>query len=347
MEENPGTDAGLPDGICINCKTRPATENAPNKLCPECREGFIKHPIPKWLFGFLAGIAVLMLISLYNMPGFVKTAIYMHRAQKALEGHYYKTALNESDKVLARYPRNIQANAIRMVASSYNLDVLRLTQASAALEGISIEDKGLYQDMTDAMARVNQYFPNDTIVYQRVSNFKADSAAVLKSFMNVISMKNELELCSKYILADKFYDIKAYHISDSLLQVILGVNREHIPALHLLAALKRNEEKYDEALGICDRLLAINHQDASALSQKARIEIKRHDDAMAGKYLAEAAEVDSTDLSVLETKAILQHLSGKSAESRQTLDKIKAADTEDGEIYKRTYKVLYNIEKYR
>jgi len=69
--------------LCINCGKCEADEKYPNKLCTDCRDSFIKFPIPLWIKIFAAAVGAVVLISMVTLPKSLSTSIHHKRGMNA------------------------------------------------------------------------------------------------------------------------------------------------------------------------------------------------------------------------------------------------------------------------
>src|SRR5262245_25927138 len=102
---------------CVNCGNPAILNQYPTKLCSECREKFIKYPIPKWIWAFAGGIALVVLIALFNLPHALGTGIAFAKGKKAEKDHRYLLAQQEFEKVVQKEPGYIEGQAHLMIAA--------------------------------------------------------------------------------------------------------------------------------------------------------------------------------------------------------------------------------------
>src|ERR1700733_11280666 len=85
---------------CANCGNPAILKEYPSKLCSECRDKFIRFPVPKWLWIFAAALGVILLFSLFTLPKNISTGIALEKGKKAEKQHSYLTAQKEFEKVV-------------------------------------------------------------------------------------------------------------------------------------------------------------------------------------------------------------------------------------------------------
>ncbi len=348
MEDN--DRALLPDdpNVCVNCRIEPALDGYLSKLCSTCRERFIRYPIPKWIYGFGAGVLVIMLFSMAQLPRYMGAAADFARAESAIESHNYVTAQREIEKVLRKLPSFKLAKAYMLIACCYNKELEKAGGIYAELEHQTLDDDVVGRINT-AVAFLSDMVPQDTTFSDRLMAAKKDSVPGLRKLFHELDTayandKNVLQ----YLVADAVYDMKDYVACKAMLDTILSREPDYYLALSLLAPVHRNLGKYDEAIADCNKLLEINHEDVGTISQMSRIELKRKHDKEAASYAERAYAIDSKDISAMEAMAMVAWFAGKKQECEQMLARIKNEEA-DSEliVYNRVLRVVNGTESYR
>src|SRR5438876_7536287 len=104
MEETQLTPQTEQQQGCANCGNPAVLNEYPTKLCTECREQFIRYPVPKWLWLFAGAIGVIVLFSLFTLPRSISVGVALEKGKKAERQHRYVTAQKEFEKVLEKVP---------------------------------------------------------------------------------------------------------------------------------------------------------------------------------------------------------------------------------------------------
>jgi tetratricopeptide (TPR) repeat protein len=353
MEENPESEKtanpALNEKLCINCQTNKFEPEYPTKLCYDCRNKFINFPIPKWILAFAAGIILVMVFGFIRMPKYFETAIHLSRAEKAMDEKKYFTAKKELLEVISFFPDNIEANGRLLITCSRTLEMDKVLYAFNKISDKNIEDKDLFAEIETVMREVETFFPRDSIMPKRIA-LLPDSAEALFNFYNTLEREHAQDLFIGTVsLADRLYEMKEYGKAEELSLKILQVSSSYYPALSLMSAIYRNNGKYEEGIKVCDQMLAMNAEDIGAISQKARIELKRKNDAKAAEYTQQAMAVDPENTSALEAKAMVEFFGNNKQESLKTLELIKRIEMKDGDhrISLRLGEIINGKEIYR
>lgn len=323
MEEQPNdTSLEIQDDVinpilCVHCKNNLFEAGFPTKLCLECREHFVKYPIPKWIWLFAGGILLMMVIGMIRMPKYISAAYHLSRAEKAIERHAYYTAQKELLLVIENTPENVVANGNLLIAAAHNHNYMLAGFAFQKIAGKKLDDNELYASVQSAMQLVEENYPSDTTVYGKIAVAK-DSVDDLKQIYNFLVAKNNLDqyVVGVYV-ADKLYEKELYKDAEQILEHVLKNEPDFYPAIGLMIAVKRNLGQYDQANAFCDQLLTQNCEDVIAYTQKARVEIKRKDDVKAAEYAAKAMEIDPTSLYAMEAQAMVDHYANRKVESKK------------------------------
>lgn len=324
------TEKPIDERLCINCQKNRFELNYPTKLCIDCREQFINFPIPKWIWGFAIGILIVMIMGLLRMPPYLKTAMYLSKAEKAMDNKQYLTAQRELMNALSQFPENVEVNGKLIIASAKNLEFNRMWFAYNNILNKTIEDKELVFEIEGALQHVQTYFPLDTLINTRLNQLK-DTAFILVNFYDTLKIEHNQDLLmAGASIANRLYDINEFGKAIAILKDILSKDPNYYPALSLLSACYRNTGNYDDGIKACDQMLNINKEDLGAISQKARIELKRKNDAKAAEYAKEAMTIDPENISALEAKAMVEFFSNKKSDCLKTFAIIQKKESETG-----------------
>lgn len=347
MQENHSVEGAseshFNESLCANCQINVYEPGYAINLCSDCRKSLIKYPIPKWIKFFALGILAVMVISLLRTQQYISAAVHLGKAENAIDQKHFITAQRELSLVLNKFPKDFNANAYMMVASAYNFDFEAYQIAFDKIADIKTEDENLLRKVNAASEYIAQSFPKDTLMYKR-------TVAVAKDKEKLLAMVDSTdEIVLKTHIANFLFETKDYDRVDDIVNKVLAVDPNFYQALSLKTAVKRNTAKYDEALALCDRLLAFNAEDIYVLSQKARIELKRKHDREAAVFASKALSLDPDNDSAIEATAMVDYFAGRKKESLASLAKIKAHETHSGDstISKRLSPIILGSEIYR
>ncbi len=338
------------ESLCVNCKTNKFEEGHVINLCIDCRTALIHYPIPKWIRIFAIGLLAVILISLFRTQEYISAAIHLGRAEKAMEARHFATAQKEINKVLLKFPKDVVANADMIIAGSYNFDFESARQAYFNIEHKSIEDEALLAQINTSMDYIGQNFPKDTVTLQKINLASTDKTQLFKLYQHIDSTSaNNEDLILKVHVANCLFELKEYESASDMMRNVLTSDSNFYSALSLMSAIKRNTGKYEEALNFCAKMLNLNKEDIYAISQQARIELKRRNDKDAAKYASEAMKINADNDSALEAKAMVDYFAGRKKESLAGLAAIKRHESSTGDqtISKRLTQIINGSEIYR
>jgi tetratricopeptide (TPR) repeat protein len=348
-EENNSDYQPVAQPCCANCGRNAYGEKFHNNICPECRASFIKYPIPKWIWAFAAGILIVMGIGFTRMQEFFSHAIHLARAEKAMDEHKYVTARRELELVLAKFPDRLELNADMMIASAYNHDLQRMGKAYDKISDSEFKDQELLEKVQTAMDYVMMMTDMDTLLTPRIESIGKASVPELDRFVAELDTTDYRNKDIVYaIIANGFYELDMYSRCEALLNKILERQPDFYSASVLMMAVKRSTGRYDEAINIGKSLLNRNQEDVVALSQLAKIELKRSNDSKAAEWAAKAMKIERTTAS-MEAQAMVDFYSGDKSESQHLLADIQKQEIAEGDstISVRLKKLFSGKQKFR
>lgn len=329
--------------VCVACGNPEIVEGYPNKLCTNCRDRFIKYPIPTWVKLFGAGIAVIMLISFIWSSGDFDAAMALKRAEKAEESKNYLTEQRELQRAKKITPHSTDILAHLAIADFYNLDVVSLDSILGELQNKNFEDTAVLRQVNHVVDKLKSYSPTaafDTAFTAYKKSPIPDTA--LERYIR----KNPTDLYAIYTLASSYSDKDQYEKADMMLSKTLSVEPDFMPAMAMKCMVKRELKQFDSSFYYCNKLLDINHQSVYALSAKARTLIR------SGKYvegLKLAKQVDNlskNDPYNITTLAIAFHFN-KDYKERDRLIKLAEKDSASNSYMKYAKDIFSGKIKYQ
>jgi tetratricopeptide (TPR) repeat protein len=319
--QNAATPAPEENKGCINCGHPVVVKGFPNALCESCRDNLIKYPIPKGIKIFAAAIAVVFLFSMYKIPKDIMLGIHLDKGNTAIEEKKYLTAQKELEKVVDKIPGNLEAESNLLIAAFYNEDFKTYSKIFTRLTGKNFEDESLYKRVENVTTEVNTYFPSDSFanILKRYDN---DASKIPDTTLKNYIKAFQEDPYPAMLLANRLLDAKLYAAADSVTSKILITNPAHIPALGMMAVLKREENKPDESIMYCDKLLAMNKESVYAMSSKARTYLKEKRDAEALSLALKCHQMDENNYHAAGSLVLAYHFTNKIKERDALLNKI-------------------------
>ncbi|WP_345949756.1 hypothetical protein ABDD95_23190 [Mucilaginibacter sp. PAMB04274] len=257
--------------VCAQCGSEAILAGHNARLCAECRNMFIKYPVPMWVKLFGAGVVILMLVSLALSPQNFKATIALSRAEKQEKAHNYVSEQQELQQALGIVPNSTEVLAHMLIASFYNGDFDTYGRVLDKLNGKEFDDKELLKEVDDLTAYTADYYPSDSLTKLTKRYPQGVPNAVYEQYIKT----NPSDLFAQYSYTSGFFAKENYVKSDSLLRQIISVNPHHMYALFMLSITKRELNQLDSSVHYCNRMLDDNHQSVMALSSKARTLLKQ------------------------------------------------------------------------
>jgi len=348
MEEPLTAVAPVPTRDCSNCGQPAMDGDHPTSLCGDCRERFTRLHIPAWIWVFAGCIAVILLFSLFTLPGSISLGMHLERGKRALKEKKFNTAEKELSKVLEKAPNNVEAEGNLLIAAFYNQDFeLFVTQVKKLDDkAVSREDNSLYGEIEKVMLKAEGYVSNDT--FELFKKAYPDEAHIPDTAWSRYLKTHTDDRNAVFAYASLLYDRKDYHGCDSLLDLALQIDYEYIPALMLGVNSKRDQGDLNGAMAYVDRMLAINHESVWALSAKART-LLRQKKVKPGLDLAlKLYDMDKQSVYAMSTLILAYHLNGRTGERDALIKKAQSAasDSVGKDNLQYALDVINNKEKF-
>lgn len=351
MEENTPSavqETELNESLCVNCQVNPFEAGHPINLCASCRTSLINYPIPKWIKIFAICLGVVIVVSIIRTQFYISAAIDLGKSEKAIENKEYLTAKRELAKVLKKFPNDLKANAEMIIASAYSFDRVAAGTAFDKIVDKQIDDDDLYNEVETAIKFLSYLSVKDTIMMKKIDELSKSKEGLLKVY-HELKTNGNADNQLKFGVANYLYDLNEYGESEKVAKDILANEPTNYPALGLLSAIKRETGLYDQAIKYCDEMLTINKQDIFAITQKARVELKRKHDSQAAIYAAMAMKLDPQSDSALEAMAMVDYFAGRKKESlaRLAVIGVHSSQTGDSTIFNRLTPIINGSTIYR
>jgi len=318
----------------------------PSPLCSDCRESFTRLHIPIWIRIFAGGIAVLLLFSLFTLPGSISLGVHLEKGKKAVREKSFSTAEKELTKVLEKVPSNIEARGNLLIAAFYNQDYDLFYATYKKLDDVNIEDKDLYGEIEKVMMKAGGYVTNDTL--ELFKKTYPDEAHIPDSAWARFLQAHGDDRYAELTYATQLYDRKEYHLSDSIAELALQSDNEYLPALMLGVGIKRDEGDLNGAMAYVDRILAINPESVWGLSAKARTFLRQKKMKPGLDLALRLYAMNKRDAYGISTLILAYHFNNLAGERDALIKKAQSAamDSTGKENLKYALDVINNKEKF-
>ncbi len=289
MEETPLT--GQESQCCVSCGNPAYLKEYPTKLCSECRDKFIRFPVPKWLWLFAGAIGVIVVFSLFTFPKTLSLGVALEKGKKAVEQHRYVTAQKELEPVVEKLPGLIEARGQLMIAAFYNSDIITMNKMAQSIGTRNIEDQDLLAAMNAVLEKESHYNLDDSLlaITQRCDSLGIPvQDTVIIRFIHLFPD----DVSAKFLYAGALLNENKYQASDSMCRLVFQTDAEYMPALALETTAQRQLGNYEESLKYCDRLLDMNKESSFGIASKSRTYLKIKKDKEALELALQACELN-------------------------------------------------------
>jgi tetratricopeptide (TPR) repeat protein len=322
--EQPETSSGRD---CANCGQPAMKGGHPTPLCSDCREQFTRLTIPFWIKLFVGAIGVLLLCSLYTLPGNIMLGIHLHKGQKAIEQKNYNTAEQELKLVTQKTPKNVEANGNLLVAAFYNQDFEALGEEYKHLQHIKVDDEDLLGKIDFVLDKTARYMPDDSFEVFNTAHPQLTTAADTAWRNYFAGNANDCYAMMQY--ASVLFDKENYATCDSVIKLALNVDNEYFTALMMETSVKRELGDMDGALAIGQRMLSLNHESVLGMSTQARTLLRMKKDQPALDMALKACRLDPKRPYATATLILAYHFNGRTEDRDALLKKARSAATAD------------------
>lgn len=330
---------------CINCGSSWIEQGHPTPLCSECRQSFIKFPIPPVIKIFSMVIIAIVLIAMIRLPNNISLGIHEARGEKALKNKQFLTAQKEFKNVLKKSPQYLEAKINSALSSFYIQDYSSMLKDLDELEGKKIEDQNLYADLLQATNQLSNYFPSDSFLAMQKIHGDTSGNIPVNEIQKFVSANPE-DIYASIALASSLFGKKEYLTADTILSSVLNKMPAHLTALALMSTLKRELNQFDESIEYCNKLLSINRESIYGMSSKSRTYLKMQKDKEALKLALEARELSEDDLYNLATLAMVYHFNNMTKQRDEILAKAMK-DSSSQTYFEFANDVINNKVKFR
>jgi hypothetical protein len=324
MEENqlPSTT------VCASCESPAVVEGYTTSLCNECRQRFIKYPIPLWIKIFAGAIGAVVLFSLFSFPKNLSMGVHLEKGKKAVEQHKYLTAQRELTAFTKANPEHIEAQGYLMLAAFYNNDYKSFSEIGQKVVNQPLENDKLLGELNRVADRFDEYYPSDSLLHLMESNIDSSKAlpdTVYKRYLE----GHPQEVYALYSYANSLYGQDRYAACDSMLELLLAKDEGYLPALRMRAGVQRELGDWDASVKTCDYILKINKEAAYAIASKARTRLKQHEDKEGLRLAQQSVDMNKEDGYCACTLVLAYHFNNQLKERDALISSIEKGGNKD------------------
>jgi tetratricopeptide (TPR) repeat protein len=329
---------------CAGCDHPVIEPGYPTPLCADCRQKFIRYPIPIGIKIFGACVAVLLIFAVAGVPKSLRAGVHYERGVSAVESKRFVTAQRELELALGDIPSFAEGKMYLALAAFYNMDMMTFYTLMQELQGEKVEDESLYRQLTEVSAKTASYLPSDSFYVLLDKYHAADSIPPFE--LDAYVHRYPLEAYSNALYAKNLLEADQYTASDSLLSFILRDYPDHRGVLNLKVSAKRYLKQYDSAMYYSDRIISLNRESGYGIASKARTMLNQKRDTEALQWALNAVQADGKDAYAKATLVLAYHFNSKITERDQLIDQLKK-DTAAADYLQYPLDVIAGKEKFR
>jgi hypothetical protein len=317
---------------CASCGNSAVEKGYPTPLCHDCRQRFIKFPIPRLILVFAGIIGVVIIVSLFSFPKHLSTALHFEKGERAMKKRQYHTAQIELTEFIRDAPDNQEARGYLAIAAFYNNDLTTVFEQGKKIADEDLGNDKLVRELNSIAGYLEEYYPGDSL--RLLTRRNPDSTDdVPDSLLVPYASRHPEEVYTLMVYASHLYDEGRYATCDSVLRIALRKDPYYLPGLRLNFGVQRELGNYPASIKSCDDILTVNSEASYAIAGKARTFLKQHDDKKALQLALEAVKVDAKDLYTACTLVLARHYNGQMQERDALIRSLKAAGDPDLPVF--------------
>jgi tetratricopeptide (TPR) repeat protein len=305
--------------LCVSCKAKPALEGYPTALCADCREHFIRFPIPLYIRLFGAAVLLIVLIACFFLPRQLRMGAHLARGKRAEAEHRYLTAYKEYKLAEKDLPHNLELQAHLFIASVYAGYYDESGKYGKLISNRQVEDNEL-ADKTNTAIQVFGY----SVVTDQYKNLKDQyQGQIPDTALARAHAQYPEDYAVAYQYAGNLYAENKYAQSAQVLNEVIQKAPLDQDAIVLASAVAVERKMPDSAVYYCDELLNINRENIYALSSKARNLLRLGHINEAADPADSCVKFDDSSAYSMGTMALLYHFQNNDAKAKPLIQKLE------------------------
>lgn len=308
--------------ICVLCKITPIdkTESNYSQLCSSCREKYIKYPIPKGVFAFLAVVLVLVIFGSLNYFSVLKDYKNLKEAEKFFESRNYLQASKIFSNLKVNYQNSEKINEKLFISSVKSGN----NQLAINTYNDSFADKKVPQDVYNSIDRyykfIDVFFETENKLIEITKDLKEEE---IDNKIEELFNSDKSNYIVEYYLALRKYIAKKYDKSAELLESSYSKNNDFVLAIDSLSKTYRRLKMYDKAIECSEKALNYNKDDVFALDSLSVIDMLKNNNSEALIKATMAYDLDKYQPYVSETYAVALYVNSKKEDAIKVINELK------------------------
>ncbi|MHB1485028.1 MAG: tetratricopeptide repeat protein [Saccharofermentanales bacterium] len=315
------------DDYCSNCcqELIDTSENPDSSLCTLCREEFIRHPIPKWIFLVIVAVMIITGTALVKTPAVLKDYKIYKTAESSYNQKYFNKAADDYLLISDRYKSALRINErmflALMKAQRFEEAYLILDERLAGEEASdeTYDEINSYASLLDryglTLEKLDPIFKNETIntdyvkTYKKIEPFLSDKeceTSVVLFYLSQLNIgQNKLDAAIKQ------------------LEEALKAEPRYTFMASFLGNAQRRLKLYDAAIKSYESALALNLDDETAYRGLGVVYLVKGEKEKGLAFIKKAYDINKNGLFVADAYVVALHANGKIDESFAIYSEIK------------------------
>ncbi|MCT4508703.1 MAG: tetratricopeptide repeat protein [Tepidibacter sp.] len=294
--------------ICCNCEEKEALKDYPTDLCENCREAYIKYPVPIWIKALFVIVLIVTIFSLMHFKSSLIGAVNYERGLKAEKELKYVTAQNAYKKALNQFPESqlLKSRLFIVSVKGDNLDgIEKIYDEILEMEYYNTK---LLDEVQGAIDLYGGYFFMTEEIKKIVENENLSINQIISSLKNLTKSSNNENICGAYYYLGTVYYAngeyaKAIEAFDTVCSIRPDIYSFKIPKATCYSDLGN----YEKAKKILKETFIFNKEYEPAYISLNFINLKEHNYDEALKNAKKAYSINKNNLDAIEAIAISSH----------------------------------------
>lgn len=317
-EQNVVLESQRDPNICAACEQSQVdrSKSSNSVLCTECREKFIKYPVPKRIYIFLIIIAILTAIAYSRTPEVIASYKVYSDADKLIEQHQYYYAEQKLDQLEQKYtsskPIVIKLLEVAMVRCEYEKATKIINEHLVGKELSELELQKVQNYANELEAKSLTISKIDEIFKQQ-----KDKKEVFNELNKALNEPQySKDMLYFYMATTTENDVQKY------LQKGINEDSRFLLAKAKLGDILRAKGKVSEAKDMYEQVLLVDKTNAYALRGMAIIEMLQGNKQQGLVLAKQAYEIQKFDGYIPETLIVALCENGKRQEAKEFIKEL-------------------------
>lgn len=294
--------------ICLSCEKEEALKGYPTDLCEECREEFIKFPVPLWIKMVSIIILFIMLFGLISFKNPLTAAVNYERGLNAEKELKYVTAQIAYKKALKKFPKSQLLKSRLFISLVKGDDLAQAEKIYDEIMKMEYSDDDLFNEVQSAVDLYGKSFFLTEEIEKIIKNQNLSLSQKISGLENLSkSNKNGNMYGTYYYLGEGYFANQEYEKSIEALNNAYNLNKDFYFLKISTAAAYKELGNYEKAKKELDVIFKFNKEYEPSYVYLSFINLREHNYKDALINAEKAYSLNKNDLDAVEAIVISNH----------------------------------------